>query len=610
MSAREETVLAPIDPSLTDENDWWEFDLSEVKVLRPGKMLYANLLDASDQNPVQVIGCLEQLRKEQEHLVLDPDNVSRRMIIDDVTHYAYGQTEDSSVEIWVAGKAGWYRIAPAKGYLPTFTRMVQAIDMLYFLVDRHQQGRKQLNPSFRNLCEQYVYHSHGSSETREQSAEAFAEHASFLLRCMIKGEEDIEWKKTNVFVHLRRQFSEEYQRIMAQASPEPEETETRDQLEASTPRHEPAAVAKSQADAIYQLIKDLREEGYLAKRLLHLDLLTERLSSRHSFSNEDARKIIAARASAVVEMMDAEDNFRWSRYVIHRELTHATSKYTHLPPALLTPLHPIDDSSDDENLGRVQTSVLRPKTTSKSSKVMGKRHRNTVVNQKMEESEKDDDDDDDEDIQDAVEDLDTPSKTRGHELIRDPFSSAKPPASSILPDSEPSSLMKNLLQETLQTQTPALSSTNHDVSDISTNHDVSDIEPMHTEDSNSLSGPWTCRMPGCTKVIVLSDGKQRQTLIEEHALEHDWETQMRVELVESERRMHSTLPVSNLMQYLVSQHYQQMRTAFPELHAAKNGNGATDHPDISFDDKSALTPIRQRLAEKIQSPVTGTGDKA
>lgn len=76
------------------------------------------------------------------------------MIIDDVTHYAYGQTEDSSVEIWVAGKAGWYRIAPAKGYLPTFTRMVQAIDMLYFLVDRHQQGRKQLNPSFRNLCEQ------------------------------------------------------------------------------------------------------------------------------------------------------------------------------------------------------------------------------------------------------------------------------------------------------------------------------------------------------------------------------------------------------------------------------------------------------------------------
>lgn len=67
MSAREDTVLRPIDPSITDENDWPDFDLVDVKVLRPGKMLYANLLDATDRNPVQVIGCLE-LREDQSHL--------------------------------------------------------------------------------------------------------------------------------------------------------------------------------------------------------------------------------------------------------------------------------------------------------------------------------------------------------------------------------------------------------------------------------------------------------------------------------------------------------------------------------------------------------------
>jgi hypothetical protein len=77
------------------------------------------------------------------------------MIIDDVTHYAYGQTEDKSIELWVAGKAGWYDISlPARGFVPTYNRMVQAIDMLYFLIDRHQQGKKQINPSFRSLCEQ------------------------------------------------------------------------------------------------------------------------------------------------------------------------------------------------------------------------------------------------------------------------------------------------------------------------------------------------------------------------------------------------------------------------------------------------------------------------
>lgn len=164
-------------------------------------------------------------------IVLDPESASKRVIIDDVTHYAYGQTEDRSVELWVAGKAGWYNISPAKGYVPTFSRMVQAVDMLYFLTDRHQHGKKQLNPSFKNLCEQvssymtsptqralfrrltrgkYVFHTHGSCETREQSADVFAQHAPFLLRCMVEADEEddsVDWKKTNVFVHLRRQFT-------------------------------------------------------------------------------------------------------------------------------------------------------------------------------------------------------------------------------------------------------------------------------------------------------------------------------------------------------------------------------------------------------------------
>lgn len=179
MTSREETVLAPTDASLTDENDWWEFGLTEVKVMKPGKKHYANLLDATEQNPVQVIGSLEQLPETHQHLctyqfsysslstrlltsyltlVLKPDNPPKRIIIDEVTHYAYGQTEDKSIELWVAGKAGWYDIiSPAKGFQPTYNRMVQAIDMLYFLVDKHQHGKKQPNPSFRNLCEQVSY---------------------------------------------------------------------------------------------------------------------------------------------------------------------------------------------------------------------------------------------------------------------------------------------------------------------------------------------------------------------------------------------------------------------------------------------------------------------
>lgn len=57
------------------------------------------------------------------------------------------------------------------------------------------------------IYRQYTYHTYGSCETREQSAEVFTTHATFLLRCMIQGDAGVEWKKTNVFVHLRRQFN-------------------------------------------------------------------------------------------------------------------------------------------------------------------------------------------------------------------------------------------------------------------------------------------------------------------------------------------------------------------------------------------------------------------
>ncbi|KAJ5492221.1 hypothetical protein N7453_010318 [Penicillium expansum] len=587
MTSREETVLAPTDSSVTDENDWWEFGLTDVKVLKPGKMLYANLLDATEQNPVQVIGCLEPLREDQEHLVLNPDNPPKRIIIDEVTHYAYGQTEDKSIELWVAGKAGWYDIiSPAKGFTPTYNRMVQAIDMLYFLVDKHQQGKKQINPSFRSLCEQYTYHTYGSCETREQSAEVFATHATFLLRCMIQGDADVEWKKTNVFVHLRRQFNDDYNRLMEELSPSEEsESEPQDEPEVATPRHQPAAISKSQADAIYQLLKDLREEGHLAKRRLHIDLLGERLAERFSFSNEDAQKVIAIRAAAVLEMMDEED-FRWSRYVIHRELTHASTKSAPLPAALLTPLDSQEESSDDERYGRTQKSVLRPKVHTVSNKVTGKRNRNASTNQQAVESNDEEDQEDTDEIDDFDE-IETPSKTRGHELIRDPFSATKPRTRSFLSVSSSgagSSLMKSLFKDNIKKdklQTPSVSSPPSRQTLLTPERDPTPDTQQEIEESiDETSDTWTCRMPGCEKVISTTDKVERKKLIGDHAGEHEWETQMKVELMESEKRMHSSFPVNNLMQYVVDAHVLQMRTAFPEFYSIKENGTAQngEHP--------------------------------
>jgi hypothetical protein len=92
-------------------------------------------------------------------IVLDDDYISKRIVIENVTHYAYGQHADGEIGVWVAGQAGWYSIVPAKGYRPMHNDMVEAVDLLYFLVDRHRNQRPKRKrrggePTFEYLCDE------------------------------------------------------------------------------------------------------------------------------------------------------------------------------------------------------------------------------------------------------------------------------------------------------------------------------------------------------------------------------------------------------------------------------------------------------------------------
>lgn len=90
-------------------------------------------------------------------IVLDPEYLTKRIVLENVTHYAYGQHNDGEVGFWVAGRAGWFSISPAKGYKPMFNEVVEAIDLLYFLADRHKRkrGRRKFEgPSVEYLFEE------------------------------------------------------------------------------------------------------------------------------------------------------------------------------------------------------------------------------------------------------------------------------------------------------------------------------------------------------------------------------------------------------------------------------------------------------------------------
>lgn len=49
--------------------------------------------------------------------------------------FAYGQYDDGEIAIWAAGRAGWFKIRPARSYKAIYRDMIEGITLLYFLVD-------------------------------------------------------------------------------------------------------------------------------------------------------------------------------------------------------------------------------------------------------------------------------------------------------------------------------------------------------------------------------------------------------------------------------------------------------------------------------------------
>ncbi|KAL5051810.1 hypothetical protein BDW71DRAFT_578 [Aspergillus fruticulosus] len=559
MTSREDRVLRARDPSLVDENDWEEFSLSEVRILVPGKSRYANLLTATPENPVQVTGCLEEVEEEQESLVLDPDYLTKRIVLDDVSHFAYGQHNDGEVGIWVAGRAGWFSISPAKGYRPMFNEVVEAIDLLYFLTDRHKPKRSSRRrkswapPSLEYLCDEYVLHTHGICEDGDDSLEVFYKHHNFLMSRMIRGEEDVNWAETSIFAHFCEKFPEDYEKLRAQKESKDAETEEEDngedepddedkdvEMETRAPTPDPTAVSKAQADAIYQIILDLKEAGHLAKRQLNLGLVTSTLMTRFDIDELGyAQDLISTTAAAILESMnEAKTNtLDWSKKVIYRELKAASKKCT-LANVTFTPLRPRiteDDGSSDEESEHEQPrqrrprhrkSVLRPKSQI-ASKRTGKRTRSTAADYGLSD-----------DNQDAVDEFETPTKVRGHDLVRDPLSTtrAKRRTRSILSDSESTPFIERTpLQETLQSR----------------NTSVSAAEPVpntgSSHDPNLPADTWICKVPGCDKVITKCTSKRGKEQIQDHSLAHADDTKAKLELVEAEKRLNVNFRVDNLL---------------------------------------------------------------
>ncbi|OKL61478.1 hypothetical protein UA08_03498 [Talaromyces atroroseus] len=582
MTSREDQVLKPRDPSLEDENEWEEFGLTDVKILIPGKSRYANLLATSPENPVRVIGSLNEVEEEQRHLVLDDDYISKRIVIENVTHYAYGQHADGEIGVWVAGQAGWYSIVPAKGYRPMHNDMVEAVDLLYFLVDRHRNHRPRRKrrggePTFEYLCDEYVNHTHGICEDGDDSAEVFYKHHSFLLSQMVQGREDVQWNETEIFNHLAKKFPDEYERVLSlqqqQQKPDEDRTTENHDVPANMQIVNTEAISNTQADTIFGIITDLKEAGALAKRQLNLDLVVSTLRNQYEIESEEyARDLVIAHSELVLERMGQAD-FDWPKKAIFRELKQAAEDKADVRQIAITPLRPCmsldedsssehedgDDDDDHDNSPRarrrrMRMSVLRPKLTSVSTKKAGKKTRGTTAV----------DDVGDithlsEDSDAGAGDLETPSKTsRGHNLVRDPPPSATPingrARSIALSDADSTSLVirKTPLQETHQSANlsgPEAASSGHDNNgnNNNSNNSININNNGSSHIDNLPEDAWACSVQGCGKVILKASSKRSKELIHDHTLTHAEDTQTKLNLVFAEQRLNVNIGVDHLL---------------------------------------------------------------
>lgn len=293
----------------------------------------------------------------------------------------------------------------------------------------------------------------------------------------------------------------------------------------------------------------------MAKRQLNLELVLNTLRGQFDLNSDDyARDLVAARSELVIQRMNQSD-FDWSRKAIYRDLKQLIGKVDDSKLAI-TPLRPRttfvedtdpssehDEDDDDEEeedaedsararRHRMRMSALRP-----STKKAGKKTRSG----KTPAAARDVAHFSDESDVDA-EELDTPSKSRGLNLVRDPPSTVgtlNGRALSILSDYESTSLV--IRKAPLQGKNQATN-----ISGSSSMPTVHEARSNVVAD-NLLDDAWICSVEGCGKTIHKASSKRSKELISDHTLTHAEDTQTKLDLVFAEQRLNIGLGVDNLL---------------------------------------------------------------
>ncbi|PNS18920.1 hypothetical protein CAC42_6015 [Sphaceloma murrayae] len=209
----ESHLLAPVSPTINPD-DWPIFTLSSATVTS-STAVPVSLLTADVHHPLTIRGRLPAIPRALSHHRLQPGG-AEDIEIRDVRQYAYGQYDDGRVEIWAAGKAGWFTVRPGKTYRVVYEGMVEAIEVLYFAADAYSQlnetKRRKGKRRRGEVSAEEVFAGYAAANGlrgEEEAREVFEKRRGFLIKSMLLGKEGVEWERTGLWQWFVESFEDD-----------------------------------------------------------------------------------------------------------------------------------------------------------------------------------------------------------------------------------------------------------------------------------------------------------------------------------------------------------------------------------------------------------------
>ncbi|KAF2196266.1 hypothetical protein GQ43DRAFT_445286 [Delitschia confertaspora ATCC 74209] len=596
MLTSELSVLKPIDPSISNADDYEIFTLSNAQVTYVKDRKPASLLVAYADTPLIVTGKLETPDRSQQNLLLKKPYKPIDIEIKDVTRFSYGQTTDGGTVLWALGKAGWFELRPSPAYKEIFEEMEEAVQALYFVTDIYAESKLKGNgPAAELIFQEYAEDKRFPCSTLAQARAIFHKHRQFLMVSMLNKAQGMRWGNTPVYLYYKKHFANDFNRLKARVSGKDQEGIAQPDAVVVKPKpskpkektsQQSSNISKKddnwwQASVIWEFMQKAVSQGAIQTGHVTIERVAALLVKRFEVDDSNvAKNIIHVHASNILYMME-HPRRRTAKSFLHEPI-HAQLSAGHSLSAVevrrteqmeLRPrktYQSLKDYSSDEDEKESSAEeatprrrVARPSNKGKFSSLRPKNGRISGKGKGKSVKQRDstaDATDDDEEMPDA-DVLDTPTVVpqgkRKHASIFLPINPRKRAASESGESSSPTSLSES--EGTEPTDPLPLRWRSGNIASKSSTPALPPIvpTPLPSYTANAPGDTWVCTFDGCVSKVYAASGVTGRGLIKEHLQEHVMVRQAQLDIVMSEEQK-LRLPVNNLLKRIreMAEHQQ------------------------------------------------------